>query len=209
MVQKHEASLKALHDIRNMMEKSARFISLSGWSGIWAGSVAIAASLIAGSWLQQISIAQDDYSTIALRFVFFAISVFAVAFSGAFYFTWQKTRKQGEKIWNSASKRMMMQIAIPMIAGGIFVLKFLYDQQLNYIASACLIFYGLALINGSKYTLSDIKYLGLLEVALGCISMFLPGYGLMLWAVGFGALHILYGAIVWNKYDKQLTNEEA
>ena len=95
-----------------------------------------------------------------------------------------------------------------MLAGAIFAFKFLFDEQVSYVAPTCLAFYGLALINGSKYTLSDIKYLGLLEVALGCICLFIPGYGLLFWAIGFGALHVLYGIIMWNKYDKHISREE-
>lgn len=190
-----------------MMERSTRFISLSGWSGVWAGTVAIAGSYIAYGWLQ--SSTGDDYNTTVTKFAILAIVVFAAAFAGAYFFTWRKAKRHGESVWNSASRRMMMHTAIPMIAGGIFVLKFLYGQQLDYIVPTCLTFYGLALINGSKYTFSDIKYLGFLEVALGCLSLFIPGIDLMLWALGFGALHILYGLIVWNKYDKGFTKAEA
>lgn len=205
-MQEHESSLKTLQDIRSMMEKSARFISLSGWSGVWAGTIALAGSLVATNLLKPES--SGNYYQLAWSISVLAAVVFVVAFAGAFYFTWRKTKKDGGKVWNSASRRMMTQAAIPMIAGGIFILKFTFDQQADYIVPACLSFYGMALINGSKYTLSDIKYLGLLEVTLGCISLFLPGMALICWALGFGVLHIFYGIIVWNKYDKKISKEE-
>ncbi len=213
-----EDSLKTLQDIRSIMERSARFISLSGWSGVWAGCVALAGSLVARSWLKDLpgayyspyrtapaSVPDEDYNSIVLRFVLLAIGVLIVALIGGYYFTWRKTRLLGSKLWNNASRRMVIQIAIPLAAGGLFALNFLHDRHEAYVAPTCLVFYGLALINGSKYTLSDIQYLGLLEMALGCISLFFPGYGLTFWAIGFGALHILYGIIVWNKYDKQIS----
>jgi hypothetical protein len=96
-----------------------------------------------------------------------------------------------------------------MIAGGVFALKFLYEQQESFIVPILLTFYGLALINGSKYTLSDIKYLGAGQVLLGCISLFMPEYGLLFWTLGFGALHIIYGIIMRNKYDKHTSRENA
>ncbi|MGN6476559.1 MAG: hypothetical protein ACTHKV_04995 [Flavipsychrobacter sp.] len=199
----HEASLKTLQDIRSIMDRSARFISLSGWSGIWAGITGLAGSYMAYLWLQQAPemdiINRDQLIT---RFVLLALVVLFVALAGGIYFTWRKTRKDGGQLWNNASKRMVAQMMIPLMAGGIFAFSFLRDGHEVYIAPICLAFYGLALINGSKYTLSDIRYLGLCEVTLGCISLFLPGYGLMLWAIGFGILHILYGIIMWNKYDK-------
>lgn len=217
-----ESSLKTLQDIRSIMERSARFISLSGWSGIWAGGTALVGAYIASAWLKNLPegyynpyrtapspISGEDYNTVVSKFVLLAVAVFLVALLGAYYFTWRKTQKQGGKVWNSVSRRLFVQIAIPMIAGGIFALKFLYVQQESFIAPACLAFYGLALINGSKYTLSDIKYLGICEVVLGCICLFVPGYGLTFWAIGFGVLHILYGIIMWNKYDKHLDKEQA
>lgn len=200
------SSIDTLRDIKNIMERSARFISLSGWSGIWAGCVALVGSFIAKTWLDELPAAYqemtDEYRAIAGRFVILAAIVLAVAIAGGVYFTWKKANKKGQKIWNGASKRMLMHIAVPMLAGGIFSLLFLYNGHVMYIAPACLVFYGLALINGGKYTLSDIQYLGYMELVLGFITMFLPGYGLIFWAIGFGALHIIYGVFMWNKYDK-------
>ena len=207
MTDEHGSSLKTLQDIRSIMERSARFISLSGWSGIWAGATALAGSYIAHTWLEATP-GYVAYETAVPRFIMLAFAVLIIAFIGAWYFTWRKTSRQGGTVWNSASKRMLAQITLPMLAGAIFAFKFLFDEQVSYVAPTCLAFYGLALINGSKYTLSDIKYLGLLEVALGCNCLFIPGYGLLFWAIGFGALHVLYGIIMWNKYDKHISREE-
>ena len=215
MPQDQSASLQTLQDIRNNMDRSARFISLSGWSGVWAGSVALAGSAIAYSWLKDqpagffnpyaadgVADAPTEYYSFINSFIFLALGILVVAILGAFYFTWRKTKQQGGNVWNAPSKRMVAQIAIPMTAGAIFALHFLFNGHESYVAPVFLTFYGLALINGSKYTVSDIRYLGLLEVILGCISLMMPGNGLIFWAVGFGVLHILYGIIMWNKYDK-------
>jgi hypothetical protein len=70
------------------------------------------------------------------------------------------------------------------------------------IAPTCLLFYGLALINASRYTLGEIRYLGCCELILGIISLWVPGYGLIFWAAGFGVLHIIYGIIMWWKYER-------
>lgn len=209
-------SLEALRDIKDIMERSAKFISLSGWSGVWAGSVALIGSYIAKTWLRELPagyynvyrdtpsdiVSTEEYNSIALRFIVLALAVFLTALAGGAYFTWRKTRKKGQTLWNAASRRMLTHMAIPLLAGGMFSFLFLYNGHEMYIAPACLVFYGLALINGSKYTLSDIRYLGYLQLALGFINMSVPGYGLTFWAIGFGGLHILYGIIVWNKYDK-------
>lgn len=208
------ASLETLREIRNIMDRSARFISLSGWSGVWAGCSGLVGAAIAFSWLLDIRdsavIATETYATgsmysdaAAARFVVLGLLVLLVALLGGYFFTLRKTKKDGQRFWNNASRQLARQIAIPMAAGGVFVLCFIFNGHIMYVAPACLAFYGLALVNGSKYTVSDIRYLGLLEIALGCIALFFPGYGLYFWAAGFGVLHILYGIIMWNKYDKQ------
>lgn len=211
-----QQSLEALNDIRDIMEKSARFITLSGWSGIWAGCVGLIGAYIANTWLNGAPdlyyngyrtppadvISSAEYYSLSFRFFILAVVVLIVALAGGYYFTWRRTLKTGQKMLNSASRRMIIHMAVPLIAGGLFSLMFLFNGHEMYIGPACLIFYGLALINGSKYTVSDIKYLGYSELTLGIINMALPGYGLTCWAIGFGVLHILYGIIMWNKYDK-------
>ena len=66
-----------------------------------------------------------------------------------------------------------------------------------------LIFYGLALINSSKYTFFEIRYLGIAEIVLGLIASVFVSSGLILWAAGFGLLHIIYGIIMYYKYERK------
>jgi len=203
-----DTSLETLQEIRSIMERSARFLSLSGWSGIWAGCVALVGAVIAHYWLLQFHIQRSYHLDEArIKFIFLGIVVFIAALMGGFFFTAQKVRKQGYKLWNSASRQLLLQILVPLVTGGIFVLGFISNANDMYIAPACLVFYGLALINGSKYTLTDIRYLGYMEVALGCINLFFAKYGLYFWTIGFGILHILYGAIMWNKYDRHTAKQ--
>ena len=201
-------SLQTIQEIRNIMERSARFLSLSGWSGIWAGSTALVGAYIAYRWLPYTRIISKDpeyisYGPATSNLIFLALSVFIVALAGGFFFTWRKGRSEGVNLWNSASRQFLAQLALPILAGAIFCIGFIYYGHTMYLSPACLIFYGLALINASKFTLSDIRYLGALEVGLGCINLFVPEWSLYLWAAGFGLLHILYGIIMWNKYDKK------
>lgn len=211
-IQQQDDSLRTLQDIRAIMERSARFLSLSGWSGIWAGIMALIGAGYAYMEISAFNMAyhQPGDNSVALiarleqKLFLAALIVFALAFTGGFYFTYKKNKKAGVRIWNSASRKMVINLAIPIIAGAVIIIAFMLKNDWVYVAPACLLFYGLALINGSKYTVSDIKYLGLTEVILGSIGLFIsPGYGLYLWAFGFGVLHIVYGAIMWRKYDRQ------
>lgn len=202
---------QTLREIRSIMDRSEKFVSLSGWSGIWAGSVAIAGAAIAYNWLQQpgysdigstLYASAAHFDTFTINFIWLGIATFVVALAGVFFFTQRKARRRGEKIWNNASRQMIAQLFYPVFAGSVFCFMFIYYGLGMFVAPACLVFYGLALISAGRHTFSDIKYLGMLDVALGCTAMFFPGSGLIFWGIGFGLLHILYGAMMWSKYDK-------
>ncbi|HTR31330.1 MAG TPA: hypothetical protein VMH27_18790 [Puia sp.] len=207
-----DQSLEALQDIRRMMERSSRFISLSGLSGVSAGICALAGAWIAHGWIKEYYsfngfISRFGYmheGAIGLKWklIDLAAAVLVAALTTATLLTWRKARKSKLPIWDPASRRLAINMLIPLITGGFFVLGLLYRADWEYVAPSCLIFYGLALVNASKYTLTDIRYLGLLEIALGCICMYYPHEGLYFWAVGFGVLHIIYGLIMWWKYEK-------
>ena len=112
-------------------------------------------------------------------------------------------KKHGEKIWDTTSKRLVFNFLIPLAVGGIYILIILNQQKYGQTAALMLLFYGLALINASKYSIGDIRYLGLIQIVLGLICALFPGYGFWLWTLGFGVMHIIYGTWMHFKYDKQ------
>lgn len=200
-------SLDALQDIKKMMERSSRFISLSGWSGVSAGMCALIGAWLAYKRIEAFKVLDVEsrfYSLKVLREALFiiAVSVFICALIFAFLFTYLRSRKAGVAIWSASSRRLVWNTMLPIIAGGVLILKMIDLNYYELIAPACLLFYGLALINGSKYTITEIKYLGYAQLLLGFINCWLQHYGLLLWAVGFGALHIVYGLIMWWKYER-------
>ncbi len=205
-----DQSLETLQDIKRMMERSSRFISLSGLSGLSAGICALIGAYIARRWISAYAfdISTDPFPAEArdifeVRMILLALGVLVAALATSTWFTWRKARKSKLPIWDHASKKLAINMAIPLAAGGFFVIGLLNHGGFTFISPACLVFYGLALVNASKYTLTDIRYLGMLEIALGCISMYYPHEGLYFWAAGFGILHIIYGLIMWWKYEKQ------
>ena len=206
--------LEALQDIRRMMERSSRFISLSGLSGVGAGVCALIGGYIAYGWIIAYygGSGQDGYishgymrdnaESLKWRLIGLAIGVLIAALATSTWFTWRKARRNNLPIWDHTSKKLIINMMIPLLAGGGFLLGMFYHTQWDYVAPTCLVFYGLALVNASKYTLSDIRYLGFLEIILGCISMFYLHWGLYFWSLGFGVLHIIYGLIMWWKYER-------
>lgn len=191
--------------------RSPRFISLSGWSGIWVGVTALIGAYIAYRWLQKpgydevgvtLHATTEHFDKFTNNIIYLGIAIFVVAIGGALFFTRRKAQRMGRHTWNNASRLLVAQLFYPVFAGGVFCLLFIYYGSGMFVVPACLVFYGLALISAARHTISDIRYLGMLEVALGCTAMFFPGYGLIFWAIGFGVLHVFYGAIMRGKYDK-------
>lgn len=211
-----QQSLEDLQHIKRMMERSSRFISLSGLSGVMAGLCALVGAWFAhgvitdsggASGISRIYIRNYDLDTIQefMGHKLFQIAVFTFisAFLLAFLFTYLRSKKHNVPMWGSASRRLLVAVAIPMIAGGFYLLREIQVGNYGLIAPGSLIFYGLALVNASKYTLGEIKYLGYCQVILGIINCWMIGYGLYFWAIGFGILHIVYGIVMWYKYERK------
>ncbi|WP_160139184.1 hypothetical protein [Chryseobacterium sp. c4a] len=195
-----------LSHIRSMMERSSRFISLSGLSGVVAGIVALLGAGYAYFAMESKKVGYMHTGRLSFtpdlvqELVITGLVVLAVAVFSGYIFTANKSKKKGLKIWDATTKRLLITFAIPLAAGGIFCAALIYHHLVVWVAPTTLIFYGLGLISAERYTLPDVKYLGYCEVALGLFSLFLLGWGLVFWSIGFGILHIVYGFIMHKKY---------
>jgi len=199
----NEDYLKDISEIKNLMTKSSRFISLSGLSGILAGIYAlIGAALV--YWL----VVTYSYGTLYLDGWVFRTCILILLLVGTFsvitgiLLTYRKARKNNEKIWDNSSRRLLLNFLIPLVVGGLYCLIILSQGRYGQTGGLMLIFYGLALVNASKFSIGDIKYLGYIEIVLGLIASLYPGYGFWLWVIGFGIMHIIYGAWMHFKYDR-------
>lgn len=215
MTESSHDPLAELSEIRSIMERSSRFISLSGLSGVAAGLWALLGAGLAFAYMGQRPFSGPIYLYDLLQkqtqwglsptafFTLNGLAVLLLALSSGIYFTTRETRRRGLPIWDRLTRRLLWNLALPLAAGGFFCLALLKQGVPSLVAPASLVFYGLALINASKYTLADIRYLGVAEVALGLIAAFQPGYGLEAWAIGFGLLHLLYGTLMYFKYERK------
>lgn len=198
--------LQDLTEIRSLMERSSRFISLSGLSGIFAGSFALIGAYFAYSRLME-EFQYIPYQNLSINsplVKFLAIDAALVLILSLFfatYFTARQTKKKGLKIWDNTSKRLLLSMMIPLITGGLFCL-ILFKHAPQLIDSATLVFYGLALLNASKYTFDNVKYLGFVEIVLGLVCGLVNDWhwGLLFWAIGFGLCHIFYGIIMYREH---------
>jgi hypothetical protein len=201
-----EDQLKALGEMRDLMNRSSRFLSLSGLSGVFAGVFALIGAAVAWQYLYVIN-ADDLYSKfIPTRFYtfFFLDSGLVLLFSliAGWYFSNRRAKKAGVPLLDETAMRMLANLFIPLATGGLFCIALLYHGEIGLIAPATLIFYGLALLNASKYTIKDIRFLGICEIVLGLIGTAFIYHGLIIWAIGFGVLHIVYGIVLYYKYER-------
>lgn len=200
-----EKYIEDLKDIKDIMNRSSRFISLSGLSGVSAGVFALIGAYFA---YETVYFNQDyfeyrralvNYTSVKNLLLIGSLTLIGALGSGIF-FTYQKAKKNKQKLWDFQSKRLVLNLLLPLGTGGILCLILLFHNYINIIAPLSLIFYGLALVNASKYTLGEIRSLGLVEIALGLFGVAFVGYGMLLWAIGFGVLHIVYGIAMHLKY---------
>lgn len=198
-----EKYLQDISEIRNIMNKSSQFISLSGLGGIMAGIYALIGAFISKTILLNNN---DEIVTLESKtfklIVITAIVVLLLSIGTALLLTIKKTRKENENVWNSASKRLAINFMIPLFTGGIFCILLLRNQSYGLIAPVTLIFYGLSCVNASKYTLRDVRFLGITIIIIGLIATEFSGYALEFWALGFGLCHIIYGSMMYFKYDR-------
>ena len=206
-MEEHQAYQKDLESIRKLMERSSKFISLSGLSGIMAGSFALIGATIA-YYLVHYPVSPFEYRVysvqhpdVLLKLVLVAAVVLISSILNGLWLSSRKAKQAGVKMWDATSKRLFINLSVPLITGGVFILILLTNGHFGIVAPACLIFYGLALVIASPNLYEEIRYLGYLEIALGLISAAMPGYGLLFWAIGFGLLHIIYGSVMYKRYD--------
>jgi len=192
--------------IRSLMERSSKFISLSGLAGILAGVYALTGAAAAFYLIREpLNYQQIPFLhlvSILPYLIGIALVVLIASLATGVLLTYRKAKRKGQPIWGKTSRELLFNMAIPLVTGGLLILILLYRGYFGLVAPASLIFYGLALLAAGNFTFSDVKILGISEIILGLITACLPGYGLLLWAIGFGVLHIVYGWVMYIKYDR-------
>jgi hypothetical protein len=210
-MERNPSSAEELKTIRKIMEESTKFLSISGLSGVFLGLFAIAGALIAFFLILDkgiinyeeyfSSLSEKSTESIRWKLLIDALSVLLLCLLTAFYFSIRKAERTGKSFWTPVSKRLLFNLFIPLIAGGCFALILLIQNQIGIIVPVLLIFYGLALVNASKFTYNEVFYLGVFEIITGLVSAFFPSLGLLFWILGFGIIHIVYGLFMYRKYE--------
>ncbi len=201
--------IQDITEIRAMMERSSKFLSLSGGAGILAGIYALLGAWIAYKLFyfnpDEIiyhQITAGEISASLSRVIILAVFILVLTIGTAILFSFRKARRKSEKLWNATSRRLLINLAVPLGAGGLLILIMISKGVIGLVAPLTLIFYGIALFHAGRFTYSEVKTLGIIEIGLGLVSSYFIGYGLLFWAIGFGLLHIIYGIYIYFKYER-------
>lgn len=200
-----------LHAIREIMEKSSKFLSLSGLSGVFAGICALAGA--AAAWFFILDSGNVSYSGYILNqetsasgtgfyFAIDALLVLLFAIFGAVFFSFRKARKAGLRFWTNSTRRLIFHLMLPLVSGGIIILILIFRDKIDLVVPFMLVFYGLALVNAGKFTFGEIHYLGLIQIALGILAVIFIEHSLIFWIVGFGLMHIVYGTVMYYRHER-------
>ena len=201
--------IQDIAEMRSMMERSSKFLSLSGLAGVLAGIYALVGTYVAYRFLDfnrgktvYGASATEGLSTRLLGTILLAIAILALAVGTAFFLSYKKAKARREKFWNPSARRLLINMSVPLMAGGILILILMSKGFIGLMAPFTLLFYGLALFNASKFTYEEVRSLGLIQIILGLISSYFVDYGLVCWALGFGVVHIVYGIYLHYRYER-------
>jgi len=195
--------LKDISDIRNMMSRSTQFMSLSGLSGILAGCYALAGAYAANVALKRLGDGYDEpLGTLTFILGGIAAIVALLSLVTAVTLSYRRATRKGETIWSPVSRRLIVNFMIPLVTGAAFVIQLVLNRDFNLVAPSVMIFYGLSCVNASKYTLRDVRWLGVTIVAIGLAAISFPTLAIPFLAVGLGVTHILYGLLMYIRYER-------
>ena len=196
--------LDQLNDIKSMMQKTSKFTSINGWSGVWVGTIGLIAAalvyfIILESKFKFHGLAPDELRDLKLGSLL--VGTLVLACSGGLYFIAKKSKREGNSFINPVTKRILVRFLTILGIGGIVCGLLYYHLSFVYVAPATLLFYGLALLQIERDTIKEIKILGFLEIALGLLAFYFIYNGLLFWSIGFGLIHVIFGVYLINKYN--------
>jgi len=197
-----------LAEIKSMMERSTRFLSLSGLSGFLAGVYALAAAGLAWYWIYYPNSAWTksahglSFRELLNQLLLLSLATLIASVSTAYFLSKKKEIATNQPFWTPASKRFLLSLFLPVALGGFFCFALLHEHAFSLIPAAMLLFYGIGLVQSAQFTLGEIKNLGFSQLVLGLIAAFFPEFGLLCWALGFGFFHLIYGTLMYYRHER-------
>lgn len=203
----HEEQLAAIQEMRNMMDQATRFKLISGLSGMIAGVLSLLSLYIvylstgiSPFEAEALERVWRGSNPILISCIFIALLVACMGLG--LYMARRNARQAGKNAWDGSAKRLVFSLLIPVLTGGVFSMLLIQLGLVSLFAPVTLLFYGMGLLSASKFTLEAVRTVGLIFIGLGLLATGILSYGLLIWALGFGLVHIVYGFIIYVKYER-------
>ncbi len=178
-----------LRYIRETMERATPFTGISGSGEIAIGATALIASVIAA---RQSSFKYWVYTWLAEGFISMLIAGWSMD---------RKARAARTTLFSGSGRKAVFSLAPPLIAGGLLTVVLFRAGLSDAIPGVWLLLYGTGVITGGMFSVRAVPAMGLCFMALGAFALFSsPVWVNWFMAVGFGGLHLLFGAIIVRRY---------
>ena len=185
----NERALENLRYIRETMERAGSFTAVPGWGGILMGISALLMAIISSrlpsmdlwvaSWLGE--------------------AILALAIGG--WAMVQKSRAVQSTLLCGPGRKFALSLCPAMIAGGILTVVLYRNGLFALMPGVWLLLYGVAVVTGGAYSVNVVPIMGIFFMVLGTIALFSPAaWANWFMAAGFGALQIIFGAIIARRY---------
>jgi hypothetical protein len=185
----HSHAIDNLRYIRETMERAGSFTAVPGWGGVTMGITAVAAAVVAG-W----QISPNRWLATWLVEGAVAITIGVIAMQ-------QKARAAGLELWSAPARKFAFSFVPPMFAGAVLTFALWRAGLTHLIPGTWLLLYGTGVITGGAFSVRVVPIMGAGFLALGGAALLSPAVLSNFWlGLGFGGLHILFGAMIARKY---------
>ena len=184
-----DRAMDNLRYIRETMERATPFTGISGRGEMAIGVTALLASVIAA---RQPTFKLWVYIWLAEGFISLLIAGWSMD---------RKARATQTSLFSGSGRKALFSLAPSVIAGGLLTLALARAGHIDAIPGMWLLLYGTGVITGGMFSVRAVPAMGLCFMALGALALYSPtAWTNWFMAVGFGGLHLVFGAIIVRKY---------
>ena len=185
----HDRAMDNLRYIRETMERATPFTGISGRGEMTIGATALVACVIAA---RQPNFKLWVYTWLAEGLISLLIAGWSMD---------RKARATHMPLFSGSGRKALFSLAPSVIAGGLLTLVLARAGFIDAIPGLWLLLYGTGVITGGMFSVRAVPVMGLCFMVLGALALFSPiAWTNWFMAVGFGGLHLLFGAIIVRKY---------
>ena len=189
LVSLHSRAAADLQFIRKTIESSGSFTSFSG-----VGVILIGVSAMGTAWLASLTRLPQD------RLQLWVAEAVLAATLG-FLATRKKARRDGRNLGHPVSRRFFLNLAPPLLAGAVLTVALAAAGKFELLPGLWLLLYGTGVLTGGAFSIRAVPLMGLCFMVLGIVTLLLPPHwNPVMMGVGFGGLHVLFGAVIARYY---------